>query len=269
MIFRKVRGFVLMVLISVSAALGFADDYYVCLGSYRQISNARTLSSVLKENHMENSITEFTDASGKLYRVIHGRSFKKIQDARKFRDELVKNAAIKKLKITGLWVVKNPVLYVEPEPSPAPLPELFPSIKAELPSLEKPAAEPAESVEPEPSLAQEPLPEVPAPAETIIVNPEASVLAPPAEKIEAEPVPVETEPVLMEEPEADLTAVPEETVPADSAAPVEASEPSSAEAEPAVESVTEPVMPVEQTDGEVLETVPEIKEEPAAVYSAA
>ena len=69
----------LLSLAFISAGMAaFADDYFVCLGSYKKLENARNLSLRLEESGVETFISEFSEGDAKLYRVLHKKSFQEI-----------------------------------------------------------------------------------------------------------------------------------------------------------------------------------------------
>ncbi|MBO4404202.1 MAG: SPOR domain-containing protein [Treponema sp.] len=110
----KIRKLLLALILISAGTAASADDFFVCLGSYKKIENAKNLSVRLEEAGVENFISEFSDGDVKLYRVLHKKSFQKISEARSFKSELLKD---KSLGFKDLWVVKNPEVYIEPKPS--------------------------------------------------------------------------------------------------------------------------------------------------------
>jgi cell division septation protein DedD len=68
----------------------FADGYHVCVASYKSLKNAETMVQKLEKQSMSAFISESKVKNQNYYRVLLSKEFKKIDDARKYRDEVKK-----------------------------------------------------------------------------------------------------------------------------------------------------------------------------------
>lgn len=84
-----------------------AENWYVCLGSFKIESNAEKFSSVLEQNGLSNIIASYENAQGVLYRVLYERSFEKSEEAWIFRNGLQADKRVRALGISGLWICKE------------------------------------------------------------------------------------------------------------------------------------------------------------------
>lgn len=157
----------------------FAQGYHVCVASYKQLKNAENMVQKLEKQSVSAVISESKVNNQSYYRVLLEKEFKKIDDARKYRDEVKKYSFVKELGLKDFWVCKSdkilskkavvkivtvpapvpkvePKPEVKPEPKPAPLPEPEPAPLPEPEPLPLPEPEP----EPEPLPEPAPLPEV-------------------------------------------------------------------------------------------------------------
>lgn len=185
---------VVLLNICVFGAL-FADGYHVCVASYKNIKNAEVMVRSLEKQSMAAFVSESKVKNQNYYRVLLSKEFKKIEDARKYRDEVAKYSFVKELGLKGFWVCKGERMAVKkPVPVPPPKPVEKPKpVPAPAPKPEPVPEPPVKNVEPEPAPVQE-VPVEPAPAPEPIPEPPA------VETIPEEPVP-ETPPVIVvEEP---------------------------------------------------------------------
>ncbi len=146
----------------------FAEGYHVCVASYQKLSNAKEMVQKLEKQSMSAFVNESTVKSQTYYRVLLSKEFKKIADARKYRDEVAKYSFVKELGLKDFWVCKGErkaeqkPAPLPPQPKPAPKPEPIP--EPEPAPLPPPAPEPI----PEPPVVEtipepDPTPEPPAP----------------------------------------------------------------------------------------------------------
>ena len=176
----------------------FAEGYHVCVASYKSLKNAQNMVQKLENQSVSSFINESKVKNESYYRVLLAREFKKIEDARKYRDEVKNYSFVRELGMKGFWVCKGDKNLAPKTEKPAPKPE---PKKVEKP---KPAPKPVEAPKPEPLPEPEPAP-VPEPEPAPIPEPETIPLPepePPA-KNEVLPPPVPEEPpVIIEEPQA-------------------------------------------------------------------
>ena len=154
----------------------FAEGYHVCVASYKQLKNAENMVQKLEKQSMAAVISESKVKNQSYYRVLLGKEFKKIEDARKYRDEVKKYSFVKELGLKDFWVCKSEKIIsnktaIKVVKVPAPVPVPVPAPKPEP----KPEPKPVE-VKPEPAPLPEPIPEPepepePAPIpETVVMN---------------------------------------------------------------------------------------------------
>ncbi|MCR4822039.1 MAG: SPOR domain-containing protein [Treponema sp.] len=152
----------------------FAEGYHVCVASYQKISNAEATVKKLENQSISAFINENKVKGKSYYRVLLGKEFKKIQDARKYRDEVRKYSFVKELGLKDFWVCKGdknlapksekevrPPVKAQPKPAPKPQPkvEIKPAPVQE-PKVEEIPEPPVKNVEVEKSPEPEPLPEL-------------------------------------------------------------------------------------------------------------
>ena len=145
----------------------FAEGYHVCVASYKQLKNAENMVQKLEKQSMAAVISESKVKNQSYYRVLLGKEFKKIDDARKYRDEVKKYSFVKELGLKDFWVCKSEkivsaktVPVAKPAPVPVPLPTPKPELKPEQKAEPLPAPEPETVVIPVPEPEPEPIPEV-------------------------------------------------------------------------------------------------------------
>lgn len=108
---KKLLSFLLITLISASL---FAEEWYICLGSYKNIDNANARLDVLKENFFPAEIIEtVNDNEETFYRVVLSEPFSTKVDAIVRREQIRRLAVVKELKINDLWCWEKPAPVVE------------------------------------------------------------------------------------------------------------------------------------------------------------
>lgn len=222
------KKILLLILFGIFPLLIFAEDYFVCVGSYRYKKNAFACSDFLAKKEIVTCVAEFELDSKLLFRVLIKEPFKTVSQASKYVKKLSKNSAVKELKISGIWILgikelvlaeRDPVNYdatidininvqIE-QKSKATLMQYVPLKKEEPPVIEKPEESApykptAETVAPsqedtapiieEPSLQEEPVASEPAAIKEL----EPASALPESEPLEELPDDI---PVLEEEPE--------------------------------------------------------------------
>lgn len=207
----------------------FAEGYHVCVASYKNLKNAETMLQKLENQSIAAFINENKVKNESYYRILLSKEFKKIEDARKYRDEVQKYSFVRELGLKGFWVcqgdknlapksssVKKNTVAPKKEkqkPAPAPLPKAKetpkPAPKTEQAKSVAPApvVEPPKEVVPEPlvkEVAPAPIPEPPVQEQKNSAQDEANapIILVPAEIPQAEPAnglendsPVKDEPV--------------------------------------------------------------------------
>lgn len=94
------------IIIVLSAEFAFSDDWYVCLGSFQNLENAKNFMTELKTKGFPAGITEHYVNNKLMYRVVYNEPFSTDTEARNKRNLLEKNPTVKKLKISNLWICK-------------------------------------------------------------------------------------------------------------------------------------------------------------------
>ena len=151
------KKILLLILFGIFPLLIFAEDYFVCVGSYRYKKNAFACSDFLAKKEIVTCVAEFELDSKLLFRVLIKEPFKTVSQASKYVKKLSKNSAVKELKISGIWILgikelvlaeRDPVNYdatidininvqIE-QKSKATLMQYVPLKKEEPPVIEKP-----------------------------------------------------------------------------------------------------------------------------------
>ena len=173
--FKFLFTFLLLSFLTLGA---FADGFHVCVASYKQLKNAEEMVQKLEKQSISAYVSESTSKNQTYYRILLEKEFKKIEDARKYRDEVKSYSFVKELRLKDFWVTKGERMAekapVKKEVVPAPLPVIVP-VKEEVKPVEK---------------APEPIPEpevkniIPLPV--VIPEPEPEPEIPPVEEKEPE-----------------------------------------------------------------------------------
>ena len=88
----------------------FAEDWYVCIGSFFVKKNAVNLCNELEMEGFQSFIEPATSKTGgQLYRVMIGEPSKSQADARDKRDEFSRSDFARRKNITGAWICQAPV----------------------------------------------------------------------------------------------------------------------------------------------------------------
>ena len=93
--------FLLTLLFSVPV---FSEDWYLCMGSFKNEKNAQSLVESLKYNGFDSIIDNYEKNSELYYRVLLAQSYSDRNTARSKIKEFENNPVIKKLKINGIWI---------------------------------------------------------------------------------------------------------------------------------------------------------------------
>ena len=193
---RKSFKFLLSLVLLNICVLGlFAEGYHVCVASYKSLKNAEVMVKNLEKQSMAAFVSESKVKNQNYYRVLLSKEFKKIEDARKYRDEVAKYSFVKELGLKGFWVCKGERM-APSKPIPVPPPKPVEKPKPAPKPIPKPAPEPL----PEPPVKNvEPIPEPPAPEPAPEPIPEPPV-AEPVPEPEPEPIPEKPPVIIVEEP---------------------------------------------------------------------
>ena len=118
---KAILGFSLFFIFSFCSI--FAENWFVCLGSFRVKQNADNRVAELNKHDIPAFVYE-TESEGQiLYRVLLNEKHTDRKEARSVRDKYSNNTTIKQLGITGLWIcaveeelpeLQEPVLLEEP-----------------------------------------------------------------------------------------------------------------------------------------------------------
>lgn len=164
---KKSFKFLLAILALNLLLLGtvFAEGYHVCVASYKQLKNAENMVQKLEKQSMAAIISESKVKNQSYYRILLAKEFKKIDDARKYRDEVKKYSFVKELGLKDFWVCKSEkivsaktVPVAKPVPAPIPVPAPKPAPKPE--PKPEPAPIPVPIPVPVPEPEPEPLPDL-------------------------------------------------------------------------------------------------------------
>ena len=93
--------FLLTLLFSVPV---FSEEWYLCMGSFKNEKNAQSLVESLKYNGFDSIIDNYEKNSELYYRVLLAQSYSDRNTARSKIKEFENNPVIKKLKINGIWI---------------------------------------------------------------------------------------------------------------------------------------------------------------------
>lgn len=93
--------FILTLLFSLPV---FSQDWYLCVGSFKNEKNAQTLVESLKYNGFDSIIDNYEKDSELYYRVLLAQSYSDRNLARSKIKDIEKDPIIKKLKISGIWI---------------------------------------------------------------------------------------------------------------------------------------------------------------------
>lgn len=160
--------FVLFVLNFLLISTVFAEGYHVCVASCKNLKYAEELIVKLEKQSVAAFISESKVKNQTYYRVLLSKEFKKIEDARKYRNEVEKYSFVKEIGLKGFWVCKGERMIQKPKPAPKPLPKPLPKPvpkpepipEPEVKNIEEPPA-PLPEPEPVPAPLPEPEPEPP------------------------------------------------------------------------------------------------------------
>ncbi|MBQ9622773.1 MAG: SPOR domain-containing protein, partial [Treponema sp.] len=218
--------FILAILV---VGAGFADGYHVCVASYKKLDNAESMIKKLEKQSVAALVSENKVKNQSFYRVLLSKEFKKIQDARKYRDEVKNYSFAKELGLKDFWVCESEKIVLRNQ---------LVKITTDLPQPAKvaPAPAPKKVVEEKPVPKAKPAPvPVPVPAPLPIPEePEVKTIAPVEDAKSVAPLPII---VPIPQPEIPLLVEEESEIPEEPEEPEEVPEP---------EDVIEPEAPAEE-----------------------
>ena len=81
-----------------------AQEWYVCLASFRNQKNASNYSAVLRQHELPSWIYFSSTPKGDFYRVLYDVPSQTIEQARKIRDKVSTSKGAQVLQLKGLWV---------------------------------------------------------------------------------------------------------------------------------------------------------------------
>ncbi len=104
---KKVAMLAVITILACSA-LAAQESWYVCLGSFKKLSNADNYVKYLAANNVTARIVDVTLPSGTvMHRVVQSNAYGKYSDANDRRGKLQKERFIQILGINDLWVFKS------------------------------------------------------------------------------------------------------------------------------------------------------------------
>lgn len=98
------KKFLLLFLFLFFAGICFTEEFFVCIGSFKNPKNADAIVKKLKEEGKESFVFETQRESETFFRVLLSEGFEKKENARAFRDSVQDSAIAKKLNLSGLWI---------------------------------------------------------------------------------------------------------------------------------------------------------------------
>ena len=102
---KKCLAFLVSSLLSVAA---FADGWYVCMGSFKNLDKAKERARVLSVEGFDVFVSEVKRTGNeKLYRVLFSESFAQKRDASSKRNEFLSKNSIKRLGLSDLWCCES------------------------------------------------------------------------------------------------------------------------------------------------------------------
>lgn len=102
---KKCLAFLVSSLLSVAA---FADGWYVCMGSFKNLDKAKERARVLSVEGFDVFVSEVERIGNeKLYRVLFSESFAQKRDASSKRNEFLSKDSIKRLGLSDLWCCES------------------------------------------------------------------------------------------------------------------------------------------------------------------
>lgn len=175
-----------LLLLNLLVFTTFAEGYHVCVASCKKFENAVETVKKLEKQSIAAFISESKVKNETYYRILLSKEFKKIEDARKYRDEVKNYSFAKTLGLKGFWVCKGERMAPKkplpvPPPKPVPQPEPAPKPIPKPEPIPEPIPEPPVK-EPEPLIIEEPVPE------------------PPVEEAKEEPIPEKPPVIIVDEP---------------------------------------------------------------------
>ncbi len=101
---------IIMIFLSLCLSFcAFAEEWYICLGVFRQIDNANALLTTLQDNFFPAKIEESKNSDDEiLYKVVLNESYETKVDAIVRSVKIKTLAIIKELKINDLWCWQKP-----------------------------------------------------------------------------------------------------------------------------------------------------------------
>lgn len=98
------KKFISVFLFFVLLNFSFAEEIFVCVGSFKNPENAENLVKNLENLGTESFVFEAQVNNQTLYRVLLSNSFDLKEEARKFRNSVENADFAKKLNLSGLWI---------------------------------------------------------------------------------------------------------------------------------------------------------------------
>lgn len=98
------KKFISVIFFSVLLNFSFAEEIFVCVGSFKNPKNAENLVKNLENLGTESFIFETQVNNQTLFRVLLSEPFDSKEKARNFRNSVENSNFSKKLNLTGLWI---------------------------------------------------------------------------------------------------------------------------------------------------------------------
>lgn len=102
------KKFIAVIISLLCLTAVFAEDWYVCLGSFTKKENLETYITALEKNKIPTFTQPYTDKKGVNWiRVFYDEAFKNPDTARMVRDSLQPKKVFKDFKMDGLWICQT------------------------------------------------------------------------------------------------------------------------------------------------------------------
>ena len=211
---KSFKFFVSFLILNFLLVVGvFAEGYHVCVASHKSLKNAEAMVEKLEKQSIAAFVSESKVKNESYYRVLLSKEFKKIADARKYRDEVKNYSFAKELGLKDFWVCKSEKIIPKNSQAaqsvPLPVQKTVAAKKNEPNPVEKKSEpKPVEKL-PEPKVIEKPMPtpkkEIPPEPLPIPEEPKTELLSEPVVKEKktekTPPVPVREEPKILDKNE--------------------------------------------------------------------
>jgi len=96
---------ILSILLFVLSSFAFADEWEICLGSFKNFENARSRLEFLRNSGLPVHLTDYSQNYQIFYRVVYDEKFTELEKALQRKDSISDLPAVKRLKINDVWCI--------------------------------------------------------------------------------------------------------------------------------------------------------------------